>query len=321
MDAPGSPTPAGTWGYCAVDLGTGLREIRCFVLVAQQLSFSSAAQALGISQPAVSQAIGRLERGLGVRLFERTSRDVQLSGAGKVLLPHAEALLERAADFAAEAARLAVPSARGIRLAYCPLVGGLAARVARRLYRRSGPIEVELRPAGWNTAMAELAQGTASAAIMSTPFPRGLATTARFHVPITHLAVPAANPLASASRLRLSDLHHDEVLMPRGRPPGSLWAHLSTVLRGTHQTEGILDDFDDLPAALDLVAAGRGLLPVPRLLVETISRPDVRFVPLEGSTVRMTYALVWSQDGASAELMALVQVVQEILRMPGQGAR
>jgi DNA-binding transcriptional LysR family regulator len=304
-----------------VDPGTGLREIRCFVLVAQELSFSSAAQTLGISQPAVSQAIGRLERGLGVRLFDRTSRDVQLSGAGKVLLRHAEALLEQAAAFTAEAARLAVPTTGAIRLAYCPLVGGLAARVARRFSHRAHRIELELRPAGWNAAMADVTQGTASAAIMSTPFPRGFATTARFHVPITHLAIPAANPLATASRVRLADLNHDDVLMPRGRPPGSVWAQLTAVLRGAQPVEGVLDDFDDLPAALDLVAAGRGLLPVPRLLVETVSRLDVRFVPLEGSMVRMTYALVWNQDDASAELMALVETVQEVLRTSGQPAR
>lgn len=301
-----------------MDTVAGLREIRCFVLVAQHLSFSSAATTMGISQPAVSQAISRLERGLGVRLFERTSREVQLSGAGKVLLAHAEALLEQAAAFSAEAARLAVPAARAIRLAYCPVVGGLAARVARRLSRRTQGAEVELRPAGWHAATAELAEGTVSAAIMSTPFPRGLASTARFHVPITHVAVPAASPLGTASRVRLSRLSHSEVLLPRERPPGSVWSQLSGQLRGTTPAGPTSDDFDDLPSALDLVAAGRGLLPVPRLLVDTISRPDIRFVPLEDGLVRMTYALVWRHDNPSAELMALVHTAQEILRTTGQ---
>ncbi len=95
------------------------------MLVAQRLSFSRAAAELGMSQPAVSQAIGRLERTLELRLFERTSREVQLSDAGKVLLPYAESLLEQAAAFSVEASRLAAPTGRTIRLAYCPLVGGL----------------------------------------------------------------------------------------------------------------------------------------------------------------------------------------------------
>ncbi len=286
------------------------------MLVAQRLSFSQAAAELGMSQPAVSQAIGRLERALELRLFERTSREVQLSDPGKVLLPYAESLLEQAGAFSAEASRLAAPTGRTIRLAYCPLVGGLAARVARRMAHRSPDIELELYAAGWSTATAELSQGSVAAAVMSRPFPPGLATTARFHVPITHLAVPSGSPLASASRARLDQVAGREVLLPRGRPPGGIWAQLAAQVRGPLMSRMAPDTLDDLPGALDLVAAGRGYLPVPRLLVETVNRPDVCFVPLDDCGLRMTYALVWCQDRASAEVMALVQAVQEVLRTP-----
>jgi DNA-binding transcriptional LysR family regulator len=74
-------------------------------------------------------------------------------------------------------------------------------------------------------------------------------------------------------------------------------------------------DLDNLPAGLDLVAAGQGLLPAPHLLVETVRRPDIRFVPLDAGELRVTYGLVWSSDSATAELMALVQGVQEVLRV------
>ena len=71
---------------------------------------------------------------------------------------------------------------------------------------------------------------------------------------------------------------------------------------------------DDPAAALDLVAAGRGALPVPRLLVDTVRRPDVRFVPLAGPPLRLTFALVWSAATAGEDVMALVQAAQEALR-------
>jgi DNA-binding transcriptional LysR family regulator len=293
-----------------VDSGPPLREISCFALVARHLSFSRAAAGLGMSQPAVSQAVARLERTLALRLFDRTSREVQLTDEGKLLLPYAEALLDQAAAFSAEAARLAVPAERPIRLAYCPLVGALAARVARRLASHAPGVEVELRPAGWSAATADLAQGVASAAFLSTPFPAGLATTARFSVPVTHVAVPAASRLATAPRVGLAQL--TRVLLPRTRPPGSLWFQL--VARLGPGAAVVQAELDDLPAALDLVAAGRGALAAPRLLVETVRRPDVRFVPLDAEGLRMTYALVWSQEHASARVMALVQAVQEILR-------
>ncbi|MFG1998542.1 LysR family transcriptional regulator [Spirillospora sp. NPDC048911] len=295
--------------------GPPLRDIGCFAAVARSLSFSRAAARLDMSQPAVSQAVARLERALDLRLFERTSREVQLTAAGRTLLPHAEALLEQAAAFSAEANRLAGPQGKSIRFAYDPLVGTLAAQVARRLARHSPDAEVELRPASWAEATAELVQGTAAVAIMSAPFPPGLATTARFHVPVTHLAVPAGAPLATASSVRLEQLTGHPVLLPR-----ALWVQLPGRLRAALQSQVAAHDIDDLAAALDLVAAGRGLMPAPRLLAETVRRPDIGFPPLGDGDLgglRMTYGLVWDRENASAPVMALVQTVQEALRRRG----
>ncbi|MER7009554.1 LysR family transcriptional regulator [Dactylosporangium sp. NPDC000555] len=278
---------------------TALRDIECFALVARHRSFSRAAAALGLSQPAVSQAIARLERELGLRLFARTSREVAPTDAGAALLPHAEAVLEQAAGFAAEAARLAVPAPDTIRLAYAPLAGGFAARVARRLAGRKPGVDLELAPAGWRAATDELTRGRAAAALMSAPFPPGFATAARFHVPLTHLALPAADRLSTAPALTLD--RAGRLLLPRGvpLPDGAPLAP---------------EPVDDPAAALDLVAAGRGALPVPQLLVDTVRRPDVRFVPLAGPPPRLTFALVWSAATAGEDVMALVHAAQEALR-------
>jgi DNA-binding transcriptional LysR family regulator len=281
--------------------GPPLRDIGCFALVARHLSFSRAAAELGMSQPAVSQAVARLERTLGLRLFVRTSREVRLSDAGRALLPQAEAVLEQAATFTAEAARLAVPAPPGIRLAYAPLVGGFAARVARRLAARKPGVDVELRPAGWQAATHELTHALSSAALMSTPFPPGYATAARFHVSLTHLALPAADPLATATRVALAQV--PRLLVPRGLSHFAPFA-------GRPAAEPV----DDPSSAVDLVAAGRGALPVPQLLVDAVRRADVRFVPLADPGLRLTFGLVWPPDRPSEDVMALVQTAQELLR-------
>jgi DNA-binding transcriptional LysR family regulator len=291
-----------------VDPGPSLRDLACFAAVARQLNFSRAAGELGLSQPAVSQAIARVERILGVRLLDRTSREVSLSAAGHALLPRVVAALAAADAVTHEARRLAAP----MRLAYCPLVGAFAARVVRRLAERKPAVTVELSPSGWRAAGGALTGGTAAAALMSAPFPAGMATTARFQVPITHLAVRVGAPLSTAARVSVPQLAGREVLVPRELAE-PLRRRLGAGVRAVPART------EDLPAALDLVAAGRGVLPTPHLLVETVRRPDIRFVPLDlGDEAHLTYALAWHRDRATADTMALVQTVQEVLRVPAR---
>jgi DNA-binding transcriptional LysR family regulator len=66
-----------------------LTHIRCFVAVAEERQFTAAAKRLGTAQSSVSWAIGRLESELGVVLFERTTRSVELTANGRALLPAA----------------------------------------------------------------------------------------------------------------------------------------------------------------------------------------------------------------------------------------
>ncbi|MEU0570836.1 LysR family transcriptional regulator [Nonomuraea sp. NPDC005983] len=275
-----------------------LKEIQCFAGVAGRLSFSRAAADLGMSQPAMSQAITRLERAAGVRLFERNAHRVRLTAEGRALLPYAEQVLESATAFSAEAARLARPI---IHLAYPPLVGALAARIARRLAGRTPAIGVELTVAGRSTASKALAGGEVSAAILATPAPAAFVTAARFHVTVDHLAVPAGHALEARPRVGPPDLAGQVLLTPGSRP----WQGLPGRAR-------MVAD-DDFAAALDLVAAGAGVLPIPQLLVRTVRRDDVRFVPLDAGGLRITYALAWSKERVTPELMALVQAVQDAL--------
>ncbi|MEU9891294.1 LysR family transcriptional regulator [Sphaerisporangium sp. NPDC051011] len=296
-----------------MDHGPHPRDLRCFVSVARHNGFSPAAAELRMSQPAVSQAIARLERVLGVRLFTRTSREVRLSPVGESLLPYAETALDTLAALTSEAARLAVPQRPSIRFAYPPLVGSLAARAARRLAHRVPPIGVDLSPMGRRAATELLEQGELPAAILASPFPLRMTTGTRFHVTVGHLALPAGDPLAARAPLRPEQLARHKILMPRRRPPGGMWERLAARLRGPHQINVVADEIDDFAAALDLVAAGAGLLPVPRLLTSTVRRDDIRFVPFDAGDLRITYGLVWSRDRVTPELMTLIQAVQEVL--------
>jgi DNA-binding transcriptional LysR family regulator len=100
-----------------------LPTLRYAAAVARLGSFSAAARESGVSQPTVSNAIADLEEALGARLFERSTRKVRMTPAGRVLLPMMHAVLGAVADLEREAQALEAPSRKLLRIGFSQLVG------------------------------------------------------------------------------------------------------------------------------------------------------------------------------------------------------
>jgi hypothetical protein len=161
-------------------------------------------------------------------------------------------------------------------------------------------------------------------------------------VGVGQLAVAAGDPLAGAGVVGVAALARRRVLVPGERPAGGPFARLVGALP-SGCARVVADEIDDWGAALDLVAAGLGVLPVPSLVAGTVRRPDVRFVALElpasGRTDRtdragLQYRLAWWADAEAGRpadlggpdepvtsvgtdrpgLLALVTSAREVLR-------
>ncbi|MUN38711.1 LysR family transcriptional regulator [Actinomadura litoris] len=147
-----------------------LRDLRYFAAVAEELSFTRAAERLFISQPALSKQVRQLETQLRVRLLDRDRRAVRLTAAGEALLPAARDLLQRwdeaqrAVGDAAGASRLTVGMSTSVGR-------GLLRTLRDRFAARRPACELRLRQVNWTDPTAGLADGEVDAAFVWLPFP------------------------------------------------------------------------------------------------------------------------------------------------------
>ncbi|HEY1519960.1 MAG TPA: LysR family transcriptional regulator [Solirubrobacteraceae bacterium] len=133
-----------------------LRQLRSFVVVAEELHFRRAAERLHLAQPSVSQQIRTLEAELGVRLFERNRRGATLTTSGAALLVEARDLLSRA-DRAAAVVRATGTGQRGrLRISLTrSLTGGIAGAIVDSYRARYPEVELAL---GLGTTMLHVEQ-------------------------------------------------------------------------------------------------------------------------------------------------------------------
>jgi DNA-binding transcriptional LysR family regulator len=217
-----------------VEVPVELRQLRYFVAVAEELHFGRAADRLHMSQSPLSRAIRELERELGVVLFVRTTRRVELTPAGVALLERARrALLE--IDLAVDGARRAGEPERGVvTVGYGPFTRSLVRRIADAVTAQEPEQEVRLEEGVAPELAARVASGRLVAAVaLATP-----AAARRFGVRIDTLrdepllaALPTTHRYARAGAIPMAAFAGERVLLPRGGTGAAFNAWLHAVVR------------------------------------------------------------------------------------------
>ena len=198
-----------------------LRHLEYFVAVAAELNFSRAAQRIHVVQSALSAAVGRLEKDLGVELFERSKRQIALTAAGEVFLEHAREVIHTA-----HRARASVDAFRDqltgtVTLGALMSWGTLNLPAALEEFRRSNPlITVHLRQsltgsAGHLTAIADGQMDLALVSIASSGS-QLVALRELMREPMVFVC-DSSHALADRARVQLTDLGgHDFINFPLG---------------------------------------------------------------------------------------------------------
>jgi DNA-binding transcriptional LysR family regulator len=195
-----------------------LRQLRYFLAVAEELNFTRAAEQLHLAQQALSASIKRLEEQLGVTLFVRNTRKVELTSAGEVLVEGARAVIAAASD-ALERVSLVAQGQRGrLAIGFSTAAGGVSIvrEIIRTFAERAPDVDIRTQEHDFGDPSAGLADGRVQVAFIFGPLPvEGLSSVTLLEEPRL-LAVRPEHPLASRESVTPADL----VGLPWLRVPG-----------------------------------------------------------------------------------------------------
>jgi DNA-binding transcriptional LysR family regulator len=224
-----------------VDASIELRQLRYFVAVAEELHFGRAAERLHMSQSPLSRAIRELERDLGVMLFVRTTRRVELTHAGSLLLERSRRALAEIDGAIADARASAQSEDDVVAIGYGPFSGSVVSRIAEALEAEQPDLSVRLMEEVTPDALRRVgAHELAAAVVMESPVAarrHGVRIDALKDEPLL-AALPESHPLAGEAVIRVSAFASECVLLPR-EPPGRLF---NAWLRALFRTHGV--EFD-----------------------------------------------------------------------------
>jgi DNA-binding transcriptional LysR family regulator len=199
-----------------------LRHLVYFREVARRLHFRKAAEALAIAQPALSRQIAQLEAALGVRLFNRSSRRVELTQAGAALLERVDPLLASLLRVPADLRAVAEGQVGRLRVAFTGLaMATVLPDILRGFHRQFPGIRLELNESPTSLQIAALQAGEIDCGFFHPDAPApGIGTTLLLRER-NGVLLPADHPLRARRSLRLKDLGETPfVLFPRAHNPG-----------------------------------------------------------------------------------------------------
>ena len=257
------------------------RQMRYFVAVAEELNFRRAAERLHMTQPPLSQQIAGLEKELGVPLFVRDRRRVELTEAGRSLLGDARAILASIETVRQRAMDVGAGKAGRLRIGFVgPAIDGPLPPDIKRFRDAHPGVTLDLHETTTAQQLDMLRKGTLDAGVVRLA---GHDMTSLDCVPYHRepyvLAVPEDDPLAGRKSVAVGELDgRPMILAPRHLNP-ALFDAWASAFANADARLNVVQEAVTKHTSVALVAAGHGLSPVPASTAST-GRRGVAFLEL-----------------------------------------
>lgn len=292
--------------------GIELRQMRYFLAVAEELNFTRAAERLHLAQQALSASIRRLEEQLGVALFVRTTRRVELTRAGEVLVDGARAVVAAAVDAVERVHQVAEGRTGRLTIGFSTAAGGvpIVREVIRTFSERSPGVDIRTEEHDFGDPSAGLAGGSVDVAFIFGPLPvEGLSSVMLVREDRL-LAIRPEHPLAERSVVNPDDLQ----ALPWLRVPADAgpWPAFWFRRQGDGPVGPIIKTADEWVTAIE---AGRGVAFTMPTVMQNFTTARVRVIPVEGLPPAEVL-LAWRSDRDEALVKALVDVARALRDHP-----
>lgn len=267
-----------------------LRQLRYFLVVADELHFGRAADRLHITQPPLTVAIRRLERELGVQLFDRTTRRVSLTAAGESFKRRVQDALAELDDAAGDVSSVSAGLSGRIRVGFVSSASYTAIPEALRSFREQRPrVELVLRPLTSGEQVEQLLDGDLDVGLLRDPGHVPGLVMQRVSTEDLVAVLPEAHPLASHAEILPNDLSGEPmILFPYRLMPGFV-ARVLELFEGLQAPPRVAQQAIHQETVLGLVAAGIGASILPES-VRRFQMPGVVTRPITGRPQTALYA-------------------------------
>jgi len=288
-----------------------LRQLRCFVAVADELHFGRAARRMNMTQPPLSRQVQLLEHSLGAELLARSSRSVRLTAAGQAFLVDARRLLRLAESAAEHARRIAGGQAGRLRIGFTAASAyRFLPELITALRARLPEVDLVLQEMVSGAQLEALASGQIDAGLLRPPVAQAELAALRVDAEPLLAALPARHRLARQTSVRLEDLEGLDFVMYA--PHESRYFHdlLVMLFTAANVRPRFVQQLGQIHSMLAMVRAGLGVALVPAAAV-ALRYHDVRLRPLVlDRPAPVELFLVWRRDAANRLLDELVEVAR-----------
>ena len=289
-----------------------LRHLRYFVAVAEELHFGRAAERLHMTQQPLSQQIRQLETELGVLLFHRTKRRVQLTEPGLAFLGEARQILLKA-DRAVEMVRQVAQGESGrLKVGFSGFATySILPKVLRIFHMRFPHVELELEEMTTSSQVQALQDHQIHLGLMIPPVPDATLTLELILQEPFVVILPETHSLATQPELALRALANESfILVSRHLEPG-YYDQCISLFQQAGFSPKVIQKASQKQTILGLVSAGMGVSLAPAS-IRNIRRTGVVYSTLNAPMSEVELAAVWRQDEPSPILQTFLEVIREI---------